>query len=589
MTSKIISGGMAGSVPKEYIKKNVSIEKKRTLKFKSAGGLDQSRNLTQLSPPYDIAILRSITDISDILNQSIEAYVTNVAGFGFGIRYKVDDTEETAEMKAEWNQLDNLLKELSFERPPKEVIEEVIRHVEECGNGYIEVIRNLKGDVVGIDSVKPEYMTVTKLNRVINADGSEIKVRYFVFRDSMDDSVKESGTWYKTYGDPTPLNSNGSVGSEGQGTATEIIHLKNGDFQDPYGKPRWVGPLIKILGNRKADELNYRYFTQGRHIPLAILLENAQLTEASENSLQNYANGIGSESGNQHKFLVIELEKLGASGEMTFDETKDKPSVKLEKLSDILQKDALFLEYDENVIEAVLGAFRLPPIYVARSNDYTRATAETAKELTEEQVFQPMRESYDWRINSLFREYDFKYVEVFLKSSNLVNMEDVKAILTPAIQANAVAPNDLRDILSKALNKPLEAFEDDKYNLPMTLSAGGVTSQSDSHNGNIDSTEPLEAGETNETGQTVQQVSLNGAQITSLVNIVQAVAGGTLSRDSAIQMITAAFPFDEDKAKSILGDPKFVLSEEVAKAYGYTEEGELSGMIRRIIRRAKNG
>ena len=221
---------------------------------------------------------------------------------------------------------------------------------------------------------------------------------------------------------------------------------------------------FKIL-NRKADELNYRYFTQGRHIPLAILLENAQLTEASENSLQNYANGIGSESGNQHKFLVIESEKLGASGEMTFDETKDKPSVKLEKLSDILQKDALFLEYDENVIEAVLGAFRLPPIYVARSNDYTRATAETAKELTEEQVFQPMRESYDWRINSLFREYDFKYVEVFLKSSNLVNMEDVKAILTPAIQANAVAPNDLRDILSKALNKPLEAFEDDKYNL----------------------------------------------------------------------------------------------------------------------------
>lgn len=156
MTSKIISGGTKGSVPDKYIKKDVSIKKKRSLRFKSEGGLDQRRDLTQLSPPYDIATLRSITDISDILNQSIEAYVTNVAGFGFGLRYKVDDTEETAEMKAEWNQLDILLKELSFERPPKEVIEEVIRHVEECGNGYIEVIRNLKGDVVGIDSVKPE-------------------------------------------------------------------------------------------------------------------------------------------------------------------------------------------------------------------------------------------------------------------------------------------------------------------------------------------------------------------------------------------------------------------------------------------------
>ncbi len=40
-------------------------------------------------------------------------------------------------------------------------------------------------------------------------------------------------------------------------------------------------------------------------------------------------------------------------------------------------------------------------------------------------------------------------------------MEDVKAILTPAIQANASGSNDLRDILSKALNKPLEAFDGD--------------------------------------------------------------------------------------------------------------------------------
>ena len=167
-------------------------------------------------------------------------------------------------------------------------------------------------------------------------------------------------------------------------------------------------------------------------------------------------------------FLLLEAEKVSPAEEgLGYGEDKFKPAINIEKLADILQKDALFLEYDENVIESVLGAFRLPPIYVARSSDYTRATAETAKELTEEQVFQPMRESYDWRINSLFREYEFKYVEVFLKSSNLVNMEDVKAILTPAIQANAVAPNDLRDILSKALNKPLEAFDGEEYNYPL--------------------------------------------------------------------------------------------------------------------------
>ncbi|MFC0275596.1 phage portal protein [Enterococcus devriesei] len=590
MTSKVISGGRNGTVPEKFQVKDVHIAKERTLKYNSKGGAKEIRDLSLLSPPYDVTMLRSIPDISDILNQCIEAYVTNVVGFGMGIRYKVDDLDETEEMKTEWNQLESIVAELSFERPAKEVIEEVIRHVEECGNGYFEVIRNLKGEVVGIDSIKPEFISVTKLNRVQSKDGQEIKVRYFCFQDATMDSTIENGTWYKTYGDPTPLNKNGSVSSEGNGTATEVMHLKIGDFQEPYGVPRWIGPLIKILGNRKADELNYRYFTQGRHIPLAILLENAQLTEASEASLQNYANGIGSEGESQHKFLVIEAEKMGPTDDMLFDENKDKPAIKLEKLSDILQQDALFLEYDKNVIDAVLGAFRLPPIYVARSSDYTRATAETAKELTEEQVFQPQRESYSWRINSLFREYDFKYVEVFFKSSNIVNMEDIKAILDPAIQANAVAPNDLRDIVSKVLAKPLEPFDGEQYNYPngSVQADQGMIPNALSTNADFENAQ-LEPGETNQLGQTVQQVSLNGAQITSLVNIVQAVASGKLPRSSALEMITAAFPFDEEKAKQILGDSNFVIADEsIQKAYGQNSTSDLAATVRRLIKEVRS-
>lgn len=470
MTSRIISGGKSGNVPIQ--KNDVKIIKNRKMTYKMTGGIEQVRDLTLLNPPYDLSVLRSIIGLSDILNQAIEAYKTNVVGFGMGIKYKVDDLDETPEMKAEWNQLEQLVKELCYERPAKEVFEEVIRHVEECGNGFLEVIRNGKGEVVGIDSIKPEYMTVTKLNRVVSNSGQDIKVRYFCFRDPLMDSGKESGTWYKTYGDPTPLNINGSIGKEGTGTATEVVHIKIGDFQDPYGVPRWIGALIKVLGNRKADELNYRYFTQGRHIPLAITLENAQLTAESEATLQSYANAIGGEE-NQHKFLLLEAEKVGPSEEMLGMDDKYKPSIRIEKLADILQKDALFLEYDENVIEAVLGAFRLPPIYVARSSDYTRATAETAKELTEEQVFQPLRESYEARTNALFREYEFKYVEVFFKTSNIVKMDDIKSILDPAIEAKAVAPNDLRDIVGKVLNKPLEPFDGDEYNKPILTNSQG--------------------------------------------------------------------------------------------------------------------
>ena len=111
--SKIISGGAKGIVPIQ--KKAVSvIKKKKLLKYNQTGGVEQRRDLTLLSPPYDLASLREVTDISDILNQSIEAYVKNVVGFGMDIRYTIDDTEETDAMKKEWLLLESLLKDLSF-------------------------------------------------------------------------------------------------------------------------------------------------------------------------------------------------------------------------------------------------------------------------------------------------------------------------------------------------------------------------------------------------------------------------------------------------------------------------------------------
>lgn len=86
MTSRIISGGKSGDVPIK--KQNIKIQKKRRLTYKMSGGREQIRDLTLLNPPYDLSVLRSITDLSNILNQSIEAYKTNVVGleWGFGTK-----------------------------------------------------------------------------------------------------------------------------------------------------------------------------------------------------------------------------------------------------------------------------------------------------------------------------------------------------------------------------------------------------------------------------------------------------------------------------------------------------------------------
>lgn len=54
-------------------------------------------------------------------------------------------------------------------------------------------------------------------------------------------------------------------------------------------------------------------------------------------------------------------------------------------------------------------------------------------------------------------------------------------------------------------------------------------------------------------GEKIQDQVLNGAQIASLIEIVQSVASETLPRDSALNIIETAFQVDKEKANELLG------------------------------------
>lgn len=45
---------------------------------------------------------------------------------------------------------------------------------------------------------------------------------------------------------------------------------------------------------------------------------------------------------------------------------------------------------------------------------------------------------------------------------------------------------------------------------------------------------------------------MNGAQISSMLQVIASMKEGTISYDSALSIMTSAFPFDEQKAKDIL-------------------------------------
>lgn len=67
-----------------------------------------------------------------------------------------------------------------------------------------------------------------------------------------------------------------------------------------------------------------------------------------------------------------------------------------------------------------------------------------------------------------------------------------------------------------------------------------------------------------------QDISLNGAQIASMVEIVSQVAAGMLPRESGINMLIASFQISQAQAEKIMGEAgrSFVPTEATSSSSG---------------------
>ncbi|MEX3422050.1 MULTISPECIES: phage portal protein [Bacillus] len=423
-----------------------------------------------IEPPYRIEDLQQIKENSTILGQCIDAYKRNIVGFGHEMQYKQNDAEETDDMKKEWSFVDTeIIPFFSFDKPFKEILEGAIDDRETTGNGYIEVIRNVSNQPDQLANMLPQHMRVTRKDEelqdvkyIVNGKSITRKKKFRRYVQIVDNNP----IYFKEFGDPRFLNKKtGKFSKESFGgeNATEILHLKIGN--GPYGIPRWVSHVVHMVGARKAEELNLRYFKQGRHVPMAMIIKNGLLDDESEAALSEYATSIEGEE-NQHKFLLLQLKA-------DEDESTGEPvpaDIELKSLADILQNDALFLEYDDKSRQKVQSAFRLPDIYVGYSRDFNRATADAAREITEEQVFEPERNSLEFIINNiLLLPYELKHVYVNLRKPEISNTEDMVKMLDVLSKYGGTTFNDLREVAAKVLNKDLEPFDAEEASQPIAL------------------------------------------------------------------------------------------------------------------------
>lgn len=356
-----------------------------------------------IEPHYYPNRLLAIPHENNTLRQCIDAYVTNIEGFGYRLEFIGPEGQEgSSEAEAEKARLEGLLNQPNGEITLTEMRERRRRDQESIGCAYLEVARDKNGEITMIHHLPAHLMRMTKkdedytpITRVVNRNGklATIKTRRR-FRRFVQ-MVRNEKVYFKEFGDPRIIDPvtgqvNDALPIEEQ--ATEVFYSGVYAPGHAYGLPRWINQLPAILGSREAEMTNLQFFKDNAIPAMAVLVSGGLLAAESAAMIENhFTKTRGRDSMNR----IMVIEARGDEGAGSIDGKLPSPKLDIKPLMADRASDALFQEYDKNNSGKVRSSFRLPPIFIGYSDDYTRATADASLVMAEGQVFGPERSKVD--------------------------------------------------------------------------------------------------------------------------------------------------------------------------------------------------
>lgn len=342
------------------------------------------------------------------------------------------------------------------------------RDMERVGYGFLEVLRAVDGTLTFLKRIPVDQMRLLKLDdpvvveQTVMRGGEELQVRMPVRERRFAQIQGKKIVYFREYGTSREVD---RKTGEWAGTAeslpaeergTEVLFFKvYEDATTPYGVPRWITQVPSVLGSRKAEELNLDFFNSGGLPPALILIQGGQLTEEVRKQLNSYLSGKGS---SVHRAAVVEVHSSGGS-----IDSAGSVRVTVERFGSERMQDSMFENYDERCEERTRASFRLPPIFVGKSQDYTYATAFASYTVAEAQVFMPERMEFDEIINNtVMRELDPDGTWMF--SSQALTVNDVATKLEALGTAQSVVEREgWVDEINEAAGLDLVAKEGDVH------------------------------------------------------------------------------------------------------------------------------
>lgn len=303
-----------------------------------------------------------------------------------------------------------------------EILEKFMIDYEAIGNAYLEIIRNLSGDIVGMYHIPAQTMRMRK-----DRDGFvQVRDTRYVF--------------FKNFGDKAKYNTQGQKDSEGTITldtlATEIIHFSQySPRSDFYGVPEWLTAAAAMLGSEKAEDFNIQFFENNAVPHFAIILKKATAGDEFKNTVTNFFRK--EIKGKNHRTLVLDVP---GEGELELKEL----------VKDI--KDAHFRFYRLDNRDEVIAAHGVPPRLVgiiATGTMGGKGDSDGQKEAFLTQIIAPRQNRLNHRINKLLiqtgsgvKNYKFE-----LEKLNDSNSENEAKIHEVYVKLGILTVNQVRDLI----------------------------------------------------------------------------------------------------------------------------------------------
>lgn len=435
-----------------------------------------------LEPPFSFTQLYKIYEESDVLQECIDAMITNVDGFGYKLVYLRDDLEkiDSPESKVMRRKLENFFDHANDEQSWLTIRKLMRMDYEVLGNGGFEVIRNLKGEVAVVNYIP--FRTVrlsardtrgTTVTVDVPRDGRLVPLRVKKhFRKFVQHRMSgRQFRFFKEFGDPRILcavdGEYKKTEKECKEVASEILHFASTVGGGAYGIPRWLGALLAVVGRRSAQYVNYDLFENQGISPMVVTVSGGRLTDASVAELEALISGMrGVENWNRVCLLESAFESTG------LDE-KGTAKIELKNMHDYRKEDMMFSTYLTDAEKSCRHRFRLPPLYVGSAESFTYATAQASRVAAEEQIFSPERRDFDEKINNMLvrrelKVYDWSYVS---QGPKIAGSEELTTGVSSFGSAGALTVNHAITIANEAFGMAMSHFAEDwaKYPLPIVL------------------------------------------------------------------------------------------------------------------------